>query len=286
MYRAIRFPSDPAPLLGAAAVVGNGRHVLDADDLDAGRRERPDGGLATRAGAPHQDVHLAHAVLHGPAGAGLGRQLGGEGGRLAGALEADVAGRSPGEHVAVGIGDGDDGVVERALDVGDAVGDVLALPLAGSAGTRLLGGLGGHLLAYLLLPGDGLLRALAGPGVRVGALAVDREAAAVTHPLVAVDLHLALDVLGDVAAQVTFDAQVGVDVVAQADDLLVGQITHPGVRVDLGLRADLLGLRLTDAEDVGEGDLESFLPGDVHTGNTGHAVLPSPDAACGGGCRR
>src|SRR5580658_500364 len=238
MYRAIRFPSDPAPLLGAAAVVGNGRDVLDADNLDPRRGERPDGGLAARTRPPHEDVHLAHAVLHGAPGAGLGGQLGGEGRRLAGALEAHVAGRGPGQHVALGVGDGDHGVVEGALDVRDAVGDVLALALAGPTRSGSLGRLGGHLLADLLLAGDGLLGPLAGPGVRVGALAVDRQAAAVTHPLVAVDLHLALDVLGDVAAQVTFDAQVGVDVVAQADDLLVGQITHPGVRVDLGLRAD------------------------------------------------
>jgi len=39
----------------------------------------------------------------------------------------------------------------------------------------------------------------------VGALTADREATTVTEALVAADLHLALDVLGDIATEVTFD---------------------------------------------------------------------------------
>jgi hypothetical protein len=70
----------------------------------------------------------------------------------------------------------------------------------------------------------------------VGALAVDRQALAVAHALVAVDLHLALDVLGHVAAQVALDLQVGVDVGAEAGDLFVGQVADPGVGVDVGPR--------------------------------------------------
>src|SRR5271165_6694220 len=117
------YPSlQPPPLLGAAAVVRDRRDVLDACDLDAGGRQRPDGRLAPGARAPDQNVDPADAVLHGPFGALLGGELGGEGGGLAGALEADVAGGGPGQHVALGVGDGDDGVVERALDVGDAEG--------------------------------------------------------------------------------------------------------------------------------------------------------------------
>src|SRR5215207_102955 len=109
--------SDSAPLGGAAAVVGD-----RGDVLDAGALERADGGLAPGAGTLHLHVDLADAVLHRAASRLLGGHLGGEGRALLGALEADVAGRGPGEDVALLVGDGDDGVVERALDVGDAVG--------------------------------------------------------------------------------------------------------------------------------------------------------------------
>src|SRR5579884_427754 len=143
-------PLDPPPLLGPAAVVGDRGHVLDAGHLYARVLQGPDGGLPPRARPLDQDVDLAHPVLHGPPGAGLGGQLGGEGGGLAGALEADVAGGGPGQDVALGVADGDDGVVERALDVGDAVGDVLALAPAGTPASGL--GLGHQCLRTFFLP--------------------------------------------------------------------------------------------------------------------------------------
>src|SRR5918994_1694869 len=96
VYRAMSWflpDSDPAPLRRAAAVVGDRGHVLDAGDLDAGVLDRADGGLTARTRALHLDVDLAHALLHGPAGSRLGGRLRGEGGGLAGPLEADVAGR-------------------------------------------------------------------------------------------------------------------------------------------------------------------------------------------------
>ena len=141
---------------------------------------------------------------------GLGRHLGGERRALAGALEADVAGRRPGEDVALLVGDADDRVVERALDVRHAVGDVLALALAGPATAGL--GLRHYFLTFFL-PATVFF----GP-LRVRALVWVRwprtgQALAVAEALPAADLHLALDVLLDVAAQVALDLEVVVDVV-------------------------------------------------------------------------
>src|SRR5919107_1668773 len=119
--------SDPAPLGRTAAVVGGGRDVLDRADLEADRTERADRGLTARAGALDEDVDLLHAVLHRPPTGRLGGHLRGERGRLARALEADGARRGPRDHRAGGVGDRDDRVVERALDVPFALGDVLLL---------------------------------------------------------------------------------------------------------------------------------------------------------------
>src|SRR3954451_23305979 len=119
--------SDPAPLGRAAAVVRNGGHVLDLTDLEAGRLQAADGGLAAGAGTLHEDVDLAHPVLHRLAGGVLGRHLRREGRGLAGALEPDVPGAGPRDHGPVGVADRHDRVVERALDVRVAVRDVLLL---------------------------------------------------------------------------------------------------------------------------------------------------------------
>src|SRR6478609_6966628 len=140
--RGLRRGSHTAALGRAAAVVRGRGHVLDGADLEADRTQGPDRGLAARARALDEDIDLLHAVVHRPAPGGLGGHLRGERGGLARALEADGAGRGPRDHRAGGVGDGDDGVVERALDVGLAHSDVLLLLAAHLLGASA--GLGRH----------------------------------------------------------------------------------------------------------------------------------------------
>src|SRR3954451_8876001 len=61
--RAMRAPSDPAPLAGAAAVVRLRSDVLDAGHLEAGVLERADRGLAARARALDEHLDLLEALL-------------------------------------------------------------------------------------------------------------------------------------------------------------------------------------------------------------------------------
>src|SRR5262245_7367108 len=136
----------------------------------------------------------------------------------------------------------------------------------------------GGLLPRLLLAGDGLLRSLAGAGVGLGALAPDRQAAAVAQALPAADLHLALDVLRDLAPQVALDLVGALDVVPDAGDLVVGQVADPRVGVDLEGLADLTRAGAADAEDVGERDLQPLLAGDVDAGDACH--VPSQPWRC------
>src|SRR5699024_8497257 len=84
--------SDAAALGRPGAVVRLRGDVLDRADLEAGRGERADRGLAPGARALHEDVDLLQTVLLRLAGGGLGGHLRGVGGRLARALEADLAG--------------------------------------------------------------------------------------------------------------------------------------------------------------------------------------------------
>src|ERR671936_272205 len=159
---------------------------------------------ATTARPADEDAHLAHAVFHGLAGRRVGGQAGGVGRALARALEAGRARRAPGQHVAVRVGDRDDGVVEAGLDVGVAARDVLALAAANPPGaraarcatfshTRLL------LRRGLLAAGDRLLGSLAHAGVGARPLAMHGQAAAVAHTAIAADLHQPLDVQVDLA---------------------------------------------------------------------------------------
>src|SRR4029079_7600109 len=195
---------DSPPFLLPDAVVGLRRDVADAEDLEPGRLERPDRRLATRPRALDEDLDLLEAVLHTPAGSRVGGHLRGERGRLPRALEAGGARRLPDDHRAVLVGQRDDRVVERRLDVRLPDRDVLLDAAAGAPAAGCLPGRG-HLLRRLLATPDRLLRPFAGPGIGLGALPVDRQPAAVADPTIGADLDQALDRLLALTAEVTLD---------------------------------------------------------------------------------
>src|SRR5258705_6204056 len=118
---------DATPLRRAAAVVRDWGDICDGADFESCRLERADGLLAAGARTLDVDLDLAHAVLHRT----LGRAVSREGRRircaLAGALEPGDAGRAPADDRTVEVGDRDDRVVERGLDVNVPLRDVLLL---------------------------------------------------------------------------------------------------------------------------------------------------------------
>src|SRR5215510_8006177 len=131
------------------------------------------------------------------------------------------------------------------------------------------------LLHLRLVADHGPARTLAGPGVGVGPLAAHREVAPVAHPAIRADLHEALDVHGDVLAEIALDLALGVDDLGDAARLLVREVLHPHARVDPGLAEDAVAARDSDAVDVRERDLDPLLPREVDACDACHA-LPLP----------
>src|SRR5206468_9638317 len=132
---------------------------------------------------------------------------------------------------------------------------------------------------------DGALRPATLAGVRLGALAAHRQVAPVAQSAVRPDLDQALDVHGQLAAEVALDLVAPVDELTKARDLVLGKRGHARVRVDIGLAEELLRGRRADAVDVRQGSLDPLLARDVDARDACHAVL-SPDAACAWGwCR-
>src|SRR5512133_1484339 len=145
-------PLNAPPLLLPDAVVRLGRHVLDAEDLEAGGLERPDRGLAARAGAFHEDLDLLESVLHSLARAGVCGDLRGERSRLSRALEPCRPGRLPHDYRPVLVRERDDRVVERRLDMRLTDGDVLLDPATRPAPGRLSARRSHQVLVAVLLP--------------------------------------------------------------------------------------------------------------------------------------
>ena len=73
--------------------------------------------------------------------------------------------------------------------------------------------------------------------------------------LVAADLDLSLDVLLNLASQVTLDLIVVIDEATDLRNLVVCHGPNPGVGIDPGLGTDLLGSVQPDAVDVRQRDL-------------------------------
>jgi hypothetical protein len=117
---------------------------------------------------------------------------------------------------------------------------------------------------------DRLARTLAGTGVGLGALTTNRQAATVTQAAVAAEVHQALDVHVDFAAQVTFSGELG-DFATQLLDLLVREILDFRRRVDPGGRPDVLRGSATATLDVGQRDNSVFVIRNVDACNTGHS---------------
>src|SRR5262249_49715209 len=145
---------------------------------------------------------------------------------LARPLEADAAGARPGDDVALSVGDRHHGVVERRLDMRQAVVDdaLLAallerlLPLPCRAFLFLwCGAFRARRFAFchksqlsafldnLLLRNRALARTLARARVGARALAADRQAAAMPRAAIAADFHQPLDVHRDLFAEVALD---------------------------------------------------------------------------------
>src|SRR5207248_7688710 len=213
--------------------------------------QRADRRLAPRPRALDADVERPHAHrLRRVARVerGLRRR---ERRAFARSLEADAAGARPGDDIAFGVRNRHDGVVERRLNVRQAVMDdaLLAALLEGLlplrraflaffrrcafSGRRFCFGHVSNPNPKSQIPNpnsvgsnhDLLLRdrTLARPFARAGVgprpLSADRQAAAMPHAAVAADFHQPLDVHRDLFAQVAFDPALLLDDAADLPDI-------------------------------------------------------------------
>src|SRR5215813_2844145 len=169
------------------------RHVLDRAHVESGGSKGTDSRLASGTRSAHHHVNTAHAMVTRLVGCVGSRLLRGERCALARSTEAQRTRTLPRHRVPTGIGDGDNGVVERSLHMHQSVRNVLELLLFELfAGLALLLRCGtcclSHVLClrrrFLLIRYRALARTLAGAGVGVGALSANRKAAAMTEPTI------------------------------------------------------------------------------------------------------
>src|SRR5579862_1140666 len=131
-----------------------------------------------------------------------------------------------------------------------------------------------HLHGLLLVGNRALARALARAGVRPRTLAAHGQTPAVPYPPVAADFHQALDVHGDVLAEITLHATLLLYHAADLPDVVFRQILHAEVGADPCLREDLVRTDSPDAENVRQTDLHPFRAGEINASNSCHKREP------------
>ena len=122
---------DASLLARSAAVVRDRRDVFDQLDLQAGGLQRSDRVFAATARAFDANFNFANAELLRLLSTLLSCHLTGERSALATALEPARASAGPAQGLTLGICDGDRGVIEGRVDVGNARNHVAALLFLG-----------------------------------------------------------------------------------------------------------------------------------------------------------
>src|SRR5579863_5209943 len=103
----------------------------------------------------------------------------------------------------------------------------------------------------LLLAGNRALRTLSSAGVRLRPLTANRKAAAMAQATVAADIHQALDIALNLAAQIAFDAQLKrINSVAELLFIVFGQFFDARIGADARMRKQLHGGGGADAENI------------------------------------
>ena len=154
--------------------------------------KRPHSGFAPRARALNTNFDVFNTALNGHLAGSFGGHLGGKGRAFSRALKAGAARSCPRKGIALSVGDGNDGVVKRGMNMGHGIRDVLTNLLLAA----LTGATSGfcHNRGPLFLKGDAALaRSLAGAGIGAGALTTNRQAFTVTQSAIAAEVHQTLD---------------------------------------------------------------------------------------------
>jgi len=114
-----------SPFRRTASIVGNGCDVFDQVDF------QPRGLKGSQCGFPscprtfHINIDGSHAVFHCFLSCILRSHLGCKGSALSGPFEALGAGTGPGDHISFWVGDRDNGVIKRCLNMSNPCLDVL-----------------------------------------------------------------------------------------------------------------------------------------------------------------
>jgi hypothetical protein len=136
-----------------------------------------------------------------------------------------------------------------------------------------------HLLAFgrgNLLAGDRQAFATAArTRVGLGALTASGQTPTMALPAVAVDFNHTFDIETFDTSQVAFDLQAALlDLIAQATHFVFSEVLDASGFRDSQFLANFIRRRMSNSVDIRQGDVSAFSSGKIHSGNSGHVLVP------------
>ena len=128
----------------------------------------------------------------------------------------------------------------------------------------------------LLLAGHSFASTTAGAGVGTGALTSYRQTHAMATATQTADVLESLKGHALFPTEITFQCE-GFSSSAQLLDISIAEILDPNIGTDTGLSQNLLRPGQTDPVDIGQGNFDPLVAGNVNTGYPCHWLKKSKD---------
>lgn len=173
----------------------DGRNVGDHGDFQIACAQRADGGFSACAGALHENFDAAKAVFFCRFRRRFARCCAANGVSLSGTFETEATRARPGDRVAAHIGNGNQSIVERGLDVNlTFINFFKLLRLLVAVAFFVAAAIYVVLLRLFLLLRNGTTGTFPRSRVSLGTLASHGQSLSVADSAIAADLHQSFDI--------------------------------------------------------------------------------------------
>ncbi len=149
--------------------MGDRGHIFNHIDLESSSLQGTDCSLSAGTGTLNINLDRLETMLHSGLGSGFSRRLCGKWGGFTGTAESKFTCAGPRKSIALRVGDSNDGIVKRGLNMHNATFNIFALLAASGCCTFARTGFSSShssISSLFFLVGNGPFGTLAGAGIR------------------------------------------------------------------------------------------------------------------------
>lgn len=251
----------------------HGRNVGNRSNTDTQCRQSANRGLTAWPRAFDFNIQILDALILGCTTSHFRSYLSRKRGRFARALEALPTGRCPRQRITLTIGNRNNGIVKRGMNVSNTIRDIFT-DLFAHALSSIAGGRLSHVelssnSELLLQSLCSLARAFTSTRISTRALPTHRQATTMTKATIASNIHQTLNIHGGFATKITFN-QVLSNLIANFLQISIRQIFDLLGVANPACLANFTSTRTPNAINCSQPDLGVLMRRNINTSNSCH----------------